>query len=108
MAYFFGYLGNMFGTPQYRAYLDYVVLAKLEHLSRSTCGRKSRKPADELTWNSVGASPHPGYRGQYHGLHGHDTRHSSSRRGGQNHSTMVSRGHVRHLWIRALRRQQYV
>lgn len=36
MAYFFGYLGNMFGTPQYRSYLDYVVLAKLEHLSRST------------------------------------------------------------------------
>ncbi|RVX71437.1 hypothetical protein B0A52_05009 [Exophiala mesophila] len=33
MAYFFGYLGNMFDTPQYRSYLDYVVLAKLEHLT---------------------------------------------------------------------------
>jgi formate/nitrite transporter FocA (FNT family) len=30
VAYFFGYLSNLLGTPQYRSYLNELVLGKLE------------------------------------------------------------------------------
>jgi hypothetical protein len=91
-AYFFGYLGSMFDTLQYRSYLDQIVLAKLQYLSKSHLSDVKRLRIHFS--DKLGSDFSARYRSQYYGVYGHDTGNCSTRCSRQNNCSVVSSGDV--------------